>query len=127
MKRKIIIYIIAGIIIVSAIIFYYNVNPDECVLMPKCILKQLTGFDCPSCGGQRSLHAILHGDFMNAISYNPFFVISIPYLLSVIYATFFKSTFAKKVRRISFNRYVIYTYIVLFFAWWIIRNILFKG
>ena len=85
----------------------------------------LTGYDCPSCGVQRAIHAVLHGDFAKAISYNPFFVISVPYFLLVLYSTVFKNSFAVKLRGIVCHRYALYGYIVLFFLWWILRNVLF--
>ena len=127
LNRKVLISIIAGILIVSAIILYYNVNPGDSVVMPKCVVKQLTGYDCPSCGVQRALHAVLHGEFSKALSYNPFFVISVPYFLLVLYATIFKNASAQKVRKYACHRYAMYAYIVLFFVWWIVRNIWFKN
>ena len=123
--KKIIIIIVVGAVIALATILYFFVNPEYSVLMPKCPMKMLTGYDCPSCGVQRAIHAVLHGDFAKAISYNPFFVISVPYFLLVLYSTVFKNSFAVKLRSIVCHRYALYTYIVLFFLWWILRNVLF--
>ena len=123
--KKFIITIAIIVFITMMAIVYFNVNPEVSVYMPKCIIKQLTGFDCPSCGVQRAAHAILHGDVIKAISYNPFFVFAAPYFLLVLYATVFKNTFAQKIHRIVFHRYALYSYITLFFCWWIIRNIWF--
>jgi len=36
-----------------------------------CIMKHVTGIPCPSCGSTRSILAILHGDFSNALHWNP--------------------------------------------------------
>lgn len=124
-NSKVVISIITGILIVSAIILYYNVTPENSEAMPKCTVRQLTGYDCPSCGAQRAFHAALHGDFLKAISYNPFFLISIPYFLLILYASVFKNKSAEKIKRITHHRYAVYTYIALFFAWWIARNIWF--
>ena len=123
--KKVIIIIVVGVVIALATILYFFVNPEASVLMPKCPMKMLTGYDCPSCGVQRAIHAVLHGDFAKAISYNPFFVISVPYFLLVLYSTVFKNSFAVKLRGIVCHRYALYGYIVLFFLWWILRNILF--
>ena len=123
--KKVIIIIVVGVLIALATILYFFVNPEASVLMPKCPMKMLTGYDCPSCGVQRAIHAVLHGDFAKAISYNPFFVISVPYFLLVLYSTVFKNSFAVKLRGIVCHRYALYGYIVLFFLWWILRNILF--
>lgn len=123
--KKVIIIIVVGVLIALATILYFFVNPEASVLMPKCPMKMLTGYDCPSCGVQRAIHAVLHGDFAKAISYNPFFVISVPYFLLVLYSTVFKNSFAVKLRGIVCHRYALYGYIVLFFLWWILRNVLF--
>jgi hypothetical protein len=117
--------IVAVVLLASATILYFFVNPENSELMPKCVVKQLTGYDCPSCGAQRAFHAVLHGDFIKALSYNPFFIISVPYFLLVLYATIFKNASAQKIRRIAFHRYALYAYVVLFFAWWVARNIWF--
>lgn len=124
-SKKLIIKTIVAIVVVAAMVLYFFVNPEDYEFMPKCVLKQLTGYDCPSCGAQRAFHAVLHGNFTKAISYNPFFVISVPYFLLVLYATFFKNIIATQVRKIAIHKYAIYTYIVLYFAWWIVRNIWF--
>ena len=125
MTKKIIIYVLVGLLIVSAIILYYYVNPETSVAMPKCPFKLLTGYACPSCGSQRALYAVLHGDFIKALSLNPFFIISVPYFLLVLYANVFKSAFAKKAKGIACHRYTLSAYIVLFFVWWIVRNVWF--
>ena len=125
MKRRLVINSIAGILIVSAIVLYYNVNPAESVMMPKCVLKQITGYDCPSCGVQRAFYALLHGEFIDALSYNFFFVISVPYFLLVLYYTIFKKNRKGRVGKIVLGRNAIFVYIVLYFAWWIVRNVFF--
>ena len=124
-SKKLIIKTIVAIVVVAAMVLYFFVNPEDYELIPKCVLKQLTGYDCPSCGAQRAFHAVLHGNFTTAIYYTPFFVISVPYFLLVLYATFFKNIIATQVRKIAIHKYAIYTYIVLYFAWWIVRNIWF--
>lgn len=123
--KRVITIIVAGVLIASATILYFFVNPQYSRYMPKCMFKVLTGYDCPSCGAQRAFHAMLHGDFAKAISFNPFFIISVPYFLLVLYATIFHSGKKDRVTRIAFNRWLAYGYIVLFFAWWIARNVWF--
>lgn len=47
----------------------------------------LTGWDCPACGGQRALHSLLHGRFGEALRFNPFLVVAVPYLLAVAWTS----------------------------------------
>ena len=58
-------------------LFYYNVNPES-GLMPRCTFKLMTGYDCPGCGFQRALHALLHGRAAEAWGYNPFVFFAVP-------------------------------------------------
>jgi hypothetical protein len=36
-----------------------------------CIIKQATGIPCPSCGSTRSVEALLHGNVLEALKWNP--------------------------------------------------------
>ena len=47
----------------------------------------LTGWDCPACGGQRALHSLLHGRVGEALHFNPFLVVSVPYFLAVAWTS----------------------------------------
>jgi len=38
---------------------------------PVCPIKLTSGYPCPSCGSTRSILAILHGDYMEALLLNP--------------------------------------------------------
>ena len=104
-------------------IIYYFFNPTVAVWMPKCVFKKLTGWDCAACGNQRAFHALLHGHFCEAFHYNPFAIISVPYLLLIIFTTFSTSAIALKWRRYVQHRITILTYLVLLILWWIGRNI----
>src|SRR5215467_11217544 len=48
---------------------------------PACPLHSLTGINCPGCGTQRALHAVLHGHLGVALHDNAFAMLSIPVLL----------------------------------------------
>ncbi|WP_240038307.1 DUF2752 domain-containing protein [Actinomyces procaprae] len=37
-----------------------------------CIMHRLTGYWCPLCGGTRATRALMHGDVIDAVGYNPF-------------------------------------------------------
>ena len=49
--------------------------------MPKCPTKLLFNIDCPGCGFQRAIHAIIHGEFKRAFSLNPFLFLAAPYAI----------------------------------------------
>ena len=56
----------------------YIIGKADIFLIP-CPFKYLTGIDCPGCGFQRSVLALLKGDFMESFSLYP---PAIPFLLS---------------------------------------------
>ena len=52
-----------------------------------CPFKKLTGFDCPGCGFQRSLIALLQGDVGQSVHYYP---ATLPFMLTVTYTLVYK-------------------------------------
>ena len=113
------------LLVVGGVIVYTLFDPTHYVWMPKCPFHLLTGWNCPACGIQRAVHAMLHGRFMEALSYNYFFVISVPYLLILLVVEVLKriptgETFIRAVEHPVIAR----IYIVLFIVWGVLRNLL---
>jgi len=50
-------------------------------LFPACPLRELTGLDCPGCGGTRALHALTHGDIGTALDHNVLLTVLMPLAL----------------------------------------------
>lgn len=74
--------IAAAIVIATAVAaLYFTVDPAGSVFMPKCPVKTFTGFDCPGCGSQRMLHALLHLDPAGAWRANAFLFSMIPFFI----------------------------------------------
>lgn len=110
-----------GIIAIIILLFF---NPVEHVWYPKCFFYQITGFECPSCGTQRAFHAMLHGNFKKAFLYNPFLFFVLPYVIGLVWSKLSKRKWAKEIYNMLSHSKVVYTYVVLYFLWWIIRNII---
>lgn len=105
-------------------IFYYFFNPESNSFLLKCPFKFFTGLDCPGCGGQRALHAALHGEFRQAFSYNPLFLIAIPYVtLGILFEWFRLKYYFPKVRKALYGQTAIYITGILIISFFIIRNI----
>lgn len=119
-------YAIVGLIfLIGAITLYFNVSPTSSRWFPQCPFRLLTGWSCPGCGIQRALHALLHGHWGEALSYNYFFVISIPYAAMVAAAYVIRKT-AHNDRLANFLecRTFALFYVVCFLIWFFVRNIL---
>lgn len=73
-----------GIVLLTAVLIYYfyNYNPSNKEnIYVACTFKTFTGYDCPGCGGQRSLHHLLHFEVIEALKFNAFFVVFTPYFV----------------------------------------------
>ncbi|MCF1508376.1 DUF2752 domain-containing protein [Streptomyces glomeratus] len=60
--------VLAGV--VGAFAYVGAVDPNEPGHYPVCPLLRYTGLYCPGCGGLRSAHAFVHGDFPAALQDN---------------------------------------------------------
>lgn len=62
----------------AAAILLYFFDPAVHAFYPRCPLQSLAGLECPTCGGLRAAHLLLHGEFMTAYALNPFLFWSLP-------------------------------------------------
>jgi hypothetical protein len=81
-----------------------------------CIIKELTGYDCPACGTQRAVVSILRGDLISAFWYNPYLVLLL--LIGLILAIIKKKYLSKK--RLQ---YIVITLVIVMVMWVIVRNL----
>ena len=64
--RRWLIYGCAALLAVMAGVVYFTFDPAQEAYFPRCTFLTLTGYQCPGCGSQRALHALLHGDIVVA-------------------------------------------------------------
>lgn len=79
MKQTLLIFIV-GVAALGVATVYAVFDPLESGFFPRCMFHELTGLQCPGCGSQRALHAILNGDIPAAWHFNPLFILEIPLL-----------------------------------------------
>jgi len=117
----------AGVLILGAATYiYYTYDPAAHSWFPRCPFKALTGLDCPGCGSQRAVHAILHGDFREAFRYNALLLPFIPYLTIGFGYRCVKAPDQRllKWRRILFGEYAIKVIAGIIFVYFILKNIM---
>ncbi len=102
-------------------LFYYYVNPSS-GLMPRCVFHTLTGYDCPGCGLQRALHALLHGHIADAWHYNAYIFFAIPVAAFYIFVESFRNEWPVLHYRATRPGIIIAIMLSIIF-WWVFRNI----
>jgi len=69
-----------------------------------CLIKLITNIPCPSCGSTRSVIALIHGDWLQAIYINPFGIIIALIMLIIPFWILF-DTITKKITLLNFYRH----------------------
>lgn len=122
MERSTKLAILVAMIVFCLLIIYIYVDPSASRLLPSCLFKRLTGYDCPSCGSQRALHILLNGGVKTAFWYNPFMFLVSPYVFAVIYSAIFDNRLARRIRPMVNSRIAVLLFMTFYFTWWIVRN-----
>lgn len=98
-------------------------NPSTVGFFPACPLLSITGIACPGCGLTRGFHALFHGDFLTAMSFNaliPLYVFGFLYLIGMLLSVALRGkTLPYKVFAPSFFGF----YLVVSITFGVIRNI----
>lgn len=76
-KYRMIVAVVAGALAAFVLRVF---DPASSGIFPPCPVHYLTGWYCPGCGSLRALHALLHGEFMQAWAMNPLTVMLLPFL-----------------------------------------------
>ncbi len=109
---------------VTAIIIYYALNdPAAGGRAPRCVFKALTGFDCPGCGSQRALHALLNGRVAEAWRYNAMLFFLVPVAVAFGVAEYAPQRFPR-LAAMLLRPVTIAALLALILGWWIARNII---
>lgn len=77
--------ILAAASVVAGLALLWCLDPSKVRLYPGCPFLLLTGLYCPSCGGIRAVHALMHGRLAEAAGYNVFLLFSVPMLAITYY------------------------------------------
>ncbi|MBR5639700.1 MAG: DUF2752 domain-containing protein [Muribaculaceae bacterium] len=120
-KRAVKIGVILLLLIVAAF-FYFSINPATTKYMPRCVFLTLTGYKCAGCGSQRALHSLLHGNVLDALRYNTFFVLAIP-LIVIYLLNDYTKLIPSKVDEVITHHYTIIAIGIIVVLWWVFRNI----
>ncbi len=102
-------------------LLYLLADPADHSWMPQCFFRHLTGLECPGCGAQRMLHALLHGDLLGAWGYNPFLLLMIPLLVFMGWLEMRRTRYPALYARF-YSLPVIISIALSVVGWFLIRN-----
>ena len=112
----------AAAIAAAVFICLYALLDPAAYPFPKCPLKMLTGYDCPGCGSQRAIHALLTGRPADAWHYNALMVAALPLVGLTVAAEVLRRRKPALYRRVN-SSVVIWAWLVVVVGWWIVRNV----
>ena len=103
-------------------VYLFIFEPGKSGFFLVCPFRALTGFACPGCGSTRAMHALVHGDVVDAFKFNPLLVLSLPFLLFAFVRFTNAAIHGRQLTGNQLKAKYIWTIfgVVLFF--WIFRN-----
>lgn len=107
---------------VVLLLLYGLVNPAES-FFPRCPIHALTGWQCPGCGSQRAIHALLNGDMAQAWGYNPMLFFFLPVIALMFLSELFRDRMPRLNRTLTSTASVACLLIILL-VWTVVRNLL---
>ena len=116
-------YVGLALLAVLGLAVLYNFDPRNPGTYPVCPFLGLTGCYCPGCGTLRSLHQLLHGNFVSAFGYNPLAVLALPFIVYSYVTGAARAFRIPAPRPVFVHHFWIWTLLVGVIAFWILRNI----
>lgn len=115
-KITLLLFVLLLIFVFFLILAFYNIR------IP-CIFNVITGLNCPGCGSTRATVALFKLNFKEMLSYNLIYPLEIAYLIqfgiNILINYYKKGDFTYK----SVSKIIDISFITIFLAWGIIRNI----
>lgn len=91
--------------------------------LPVCPLKYALGINCPGCGSLRMMYSLMHGDLPAAVHYNAVALVVLPLLLLALATWTLGRWRGEPVRSWLHWRWTPTVALVVFFGWFLARNI----
>lgn len=110
--------------LVATLLVLWLGNPYSQTWWLKCPLHVLTGWQCPLCGMQRQLHALMHGQWVEAWRLNAALFFFYPYAACAFMAQLSRRFRLTRPGRWCLSGRVMAAVLVLMAGWGIVRNLL---
>jgi hypothetical protein len=115
-----------SLIAFGLVVIYGLIDPSTSPFFPKCPVKSLTHYDCPGCGSQRAVHALLNFEFREAFRQNALLVLALPYLALGVVLNVMKAPSEKMLRwrNVLFGHHATLIILVIVIGFAVLRNVL---
>lgn len=123
MSKRNLTALLVSIAVLAAAALYFIFDPAVSKWAPKCAFKSLTGWECPGCGSQRMIHALLHGDFTAAWHANAILLCLLPLLILMLFAAYTRTRYPRLYALLN-SMPVIIAVSAILVGWGIIRNLI---
>ncbi|WP_396165309.1 DUF2752 domain-containing protein [Flavobacterium sp.] len=100
-KNKLYLFIIAACLTGFSYLFY-SIHYSKSTSLSLCMVKNVTGYPCPSCGTTRAIQLLLKNNWMASLQMNPFGIL-VALLMVVLPLWIVSDTITKK--ETFFNNY----------------------
>lgn len=101
----------------------YRFPPTDNSPYPRCLFHSLTGLHCPGCGATRCLHALLHGDLVQAAADNLLFLCLLPVLVVGGVSVWWALLRDRPVPSWRVPPWLLYAFFGIVLAFWVLRNL----
>lgn len=107
------------------ILYYYRYYSEVDTWGIQCTFHRLTGYLCPGCGGQRAIHALLHGNIIEAFHDNVLIILILPLLVFyyIVLGQGYLLSNKKFENYGNFKTVYLYIFIAVLVLFFILRNI----
>ncbi|HEY8480825.1 MAG TPA: DUF2752 domain-containing protein [Spirillospora sp.] len=107
----------------AAVAYVAAVDPNEEGHYPTCPFLALTGLQCPGCGSLRTVHALAHGHFHEAIALNVLTVAVIPALAYFWFRWARARLRNRPARTKAAHPAFIWAFFTVVMVFWLVRNL----
>lgn len=125
MKKTLVSFLLFLLPVLLGILYYQYYMESGDVWSVQCLFHDITGWQCPGCGGQRAFYYLLHGQVLLALRHNLLIVIILPILLYCyfIVGQIYLVRNKKYVKYLNLKPWYAYAFLVILLLFFFLRNI----
>jgi hypothetical protein len=106
----------------GALLLYFF-PPTRGSFYPPCFFHLTTGLHCPGCGTTRCLHALVHGDVLQAAAFNFLMLLALPPICYWAITTSYAVLHGRRPKTRRWPRWALTLLLLVFVSYGILRNL----